>query len=247
MLHPKKVGDLPTEDGEEMKRTNEIKTAPLLLDAIDIQDKDISADALLTQRSFAEYLVQRGAHYHFTVKGNQSGIYKDIERYFQNRQEPDYTEPDCLEHGRITNRKIWTTSELNDYLDFPHVGQAFVIERRSIEKKTGKFTTDVAYGITSRVPEQADAKYVLSVNRGHWCIENSCHYVLDWNYDEDRSRIRTGFGPENMTRLRRFAIGLIKSKGANSVAQKMRQLNKNIRAVLDYLKMSENSQTKAYA
>ncbi|MDZ7759962.1 MAG: ISAs1 family transposase [Desulfovermiculus sp.] len=229
-----------------MKRTNEIKTAPLLLDAIDIQDKDISADALLTQRSFAEYLAQWGAHYHFTVKGNQSGIFKDIERYFQNRQEPDYTEPVCLEHGRITTRKIWITSELNEYLDFPHVGQAFVVERRSVKKKTGEVSTDIAYGITSRVPEQADAKYVLSVNRGHWCIENSCHYILDWNYDEDRSRIRTGFGPENITRLRRFAIGLIKSKGVQSVAQKMRQLNKNTRAVLDYLKMIENSQVKAH-
>jgi len=218
----------------------------LLLEAIDIQDKEISADALLTQRRFAEYLVQRGAHYHFTVKGNQPGLYKDIERYFQDRQEPDCTEPDCLEHGRITTRKIWTTSKLNEYLDFPHVGQAFVVERRSIDKKTGKVTGEVAYGITSRVPEQADAKDVLSVNRGHWCIENSCHYILDWIYDEDRSRIRTGFGPENITRLRRFAIGLIKSKGAKSVAQKMRQLNKNIRAVLDYLKMTENSQTKAY-
>jgi predicted transposase YbfD/YdcC len=63
---------------------------------------------------------------------------------------------------------------------------------------------------------------VLKVNRGQWSSENSCHYVLDWNFDEDRSRIRTGYGPENITRLRRFAIGVIKSKGAGSVAQKMR-------------------------
>src|SRR5256884_7235876 len=63
---------------------------------------------------------------------------------------------------------------------------------------------------------------VLKVNRGHWAIENSCHYIIDWNYDEDRSRIRTGHGPENMTRLRRFAISVIKSKGSGSVAQKMR-------------------------
>ena len=27
-------------------------------------------------------------------------------------------------HGRIETRKIWTTTELNDYLDFPHVGKA---------------------------------------------------------------------------------------------------------------------------
>ena len=47
--------------------------------------------------------------------------------------------------------------------------------------------------------------------------------------------------PENITRLRRFAIGLIKSKGVKSVAQKMRQLNKNTRLVFDYLRMTANS------
>jgi predicted transposase YbfD/YdcC len=42
-----------------------------MLDAIDITGLDITADALLTQRDLASYLVARGAHYHFTVKGNQ--------------------------------------------------------------------------------------------------------------------------------------------------------------------------------
>lgn len=41
--------------------------------------------------------------------------------------------------------------------------------------------------------------------------------------------IRTGYGPENVTRLRRFAISVIKSKSASSVAQKMPELNKNMR------------------
>ena len=86
---------------------------------------------------------------------------------------------------------------------------------------------------------------MLATNRGHWSIENSCHYILDWNYDEDRSRIRTGHGPENITRLRRFAIGIIKNKGVHqsvrSVAQKMRQLTRNVRLVFDYLRMTENS------
>jgi len=224
-----------------MKRTNEIKMAAPLLDTIAIYGKEISADALLTQRDFAEYLVkERGAHYHFTVKGNQSGLYKDIELYFQDRQEPDYIEPRSLEHGRITIRRIWTTTELNEYLDFPYVKQTFLVERKTIDKKTGKETRDLAYGITSRPPEQADAKHILVVNRGHWSIE-SCHYIIDWNYDEDRSRIRTGYGPENMTRLRRFAVSLLKSKKVKSVAQKMRDLNKNTRAVFDYFKMTKNS------
>jgi len=242
MLHPKKVGTLPVEDSEEVKRTNEIKMAIPLLDAIDIEGKDVSADALLTQRKLADYLVaERKAHYSFTVKGNQPTLLQDLELYFKDRGEPDFVEQTPPDHGRIETRKIWTTTELNSYLDFPHVGQAFVVERHCIEKKTGDSSLDVAYGITSRFPEQADPQQVLKVNRGHWTIENSCHYILDWNYDEDRSRIRTGHGPENISRLRRFAIGVIKSTGARSVAQKMRQLACNVRLVFDYMRMTENS------
>lgn len=241
MLHPKKVGTLPVSDEEE-KRTNEIKTAIPLLDSIDIQGKDITADALLTQRKIATYIVKdRNAHYHFTVKNNQPGLFQDISFYFQDRQEPDFILIDPPDHGRIEVRKIWITTELNDYLNFPHVGQAFIIERETMNKKTGKASREIAYGITSRTPEQADPERVLITNRGHWCIENSCHYILDWNYDEDRSRISTGYGPENITRLRRFAVGVIKSKGVRSVSQKMLQLTLNVRMVLDYLRMTKNS------
>jgi len=242
MPHPKKVGSLPIEGNDELKRTNEIKTAIPLLEAIEIKGKDITADALLTQWKLANYIVdERNAHYHFTVKANQPTLLQDISFFFQNRGEPDFVICDPPDHGRIETRKIWITTELNNYLSFPHVGQAFVIERESINKKTGKKSKDIAYGITSRTSEQADPERVLNTNRSHWSIENSCHHIIDWNYDEDRSRIRTGHGPENMTRLRRFAVGLIKSKGVTNVAQKMRQLTRDIRLVFDYLRMTKNS------
>ena len=213
-----------------------------LLDALDIRGKDISCDALLTQRKFADYLVtERQAHYHFTVKGNQPGLFEDIQLYFQHRQQPDFVTYDPPDHGRIEIRKIWVTTELNDHVDFPHVAQAFVVERHATDKKTGKYSCDVAYGIVSRTPEQADAERILATNRGHWSIENSCHYIIDWNFDEDRSRISKGQGPENITRLRRFAVSILKSKGVRSVAEKMRELNRNTRLVLDYLKMTKNT------
>ena len=213
-----------------------------LLDGLDLHDKDITADALLTQKKLADYLVdKRHAHYHFTVKANQATLCEDVALIFQDRKQPDFVINDPPDHGRIETRNIWTTTALNDYLDFPYVGQAFAIERIAINKKTGQSSRDIAYGITSRSPQQADPQRLLEINRGHWTIENSCHYILDWNYDEDRCRIRTGYGPENITRLRRFAIGLIKSKSVRSVAQKMRQLNKNTRLVFDYLRMTSNS------
>ena len=69
-----------------------------ILNTIDIKGKDVTADALLTQRKIADYLVkERHAHYHFTVKGNQRGILQDLALLFQDRQQPDfvqYTTPD---------------------------------------------------------------------------------------------------------------------------------------------------------
>ena len=124
-----------------------------MLDAIDIQGKDITADALLTQYKIANYLVDRKAHYHFTVKNNQPTVFQDIALYFQDRKDPDFVLLDSPDHGRIEIRKIWTTTDLNGYLNFPHVGQAFVIQREFTHKKTGKHSCDIAYGITSRTPE----------------------------------------------------------------------------------------------
>ena len=33
------------------------------------------------------------------------------------------------DRGRIEIRKSWKPPELNSYLDFPHIGQAFLIEK----------------------------------------------------------------------------------------------------------------------
>jgi len=66
LLHPKRVGTLAVEGGDKEKQTSEIKTAAPMLDAIDIKGRTITADALLTQRDLAKYLVvERNADYHF--------------------------------------------------------------------------------------------------------------------------------------------------------------------------------------
>lgn len=219
-----------------------------LLKTCDIAGKDITGDALLTQRALATYLVEQHAHYHFTVKSNQPTLESDIALLFETRGAPDFVEVTPPDHGRIETRSIWCSTALNAYLDFPHVGQVFLIERESIDKKTGVQTRDVALGITSRTAQEASPKRILAVNRGHWSIE-SVHYIIDWNYDEDRSQIRTGFGPENITRLRRFAVGILKSfqKPAQSIAAMMRKLAFRTRLVFDYLRMTQNSITRSPA
>ncbi len=59
----------------------------------------------------------------------------------------------------------------------------------------------------------------------------------------DRSRTRTGHGPENTTLLRRFAIGLIKARGL-AVAETMRRLGRDARRVPGFLKMTGNARPR---
>lgn len=241
MSHPKKVGSLPVEGSNELKQTNEIGMFIPVLDRLDITGKTVTGDALLTQRKLAHYLVdQRSAHYVFTVKDNQSTLREAISLFFEKRGKPDYQEPFCLTHGRLESRSIWVSNRLNEYVDFPFIGQVFAIQRNTINKKTGKETDDVVYGISSHSLHSADAKRILQFNRLHWSVE-SHHYILDWNWNEDRCTISRGFGPENITRLRRFATGLIQSKSKDSVSSTTEKLARNVRLVLDYMRLTKNS------
>jgi len=214
---------------------------PTMEGLADIAGKTITGDALLTQRKLAQYLVEdRLAHYVFIAKDNQLTLAQDIRLAFEKRQTPDFSEAYTVAHGRIESRSIWTSTLLNDYLDFPFVGQIFAIHRHTINKKSGKETNDIAYGLTSHSPMSANAEQVLKFNRDHWGVE-SHHYLLDWNWNEDRCTIRKGHGPDNITCLRRFAAGLIKSISNDSIAATIEKLARNVRRVFDYLRMTENS------
>ena len=116
-----------------------------MLDTIEIEGRTITADALLTQRELARYLVEdREANYHFTVKGNQPKLLEDLSLYFQSTpQKADFTQIGNGEQGRIETRKIWVTTKLNNYLNFPYVRQAFMIERNVIHKKTDEISREV--------------------------------------------------------------------------------------------------------
>ena len=233
---------MPVAGSDELKQTNEIGTFIPTMDTLaDIDGKTLTGDALLTQRKLALYIVEdRKAHYVFTAKDNQPSLAEDIRLAFADRKAPDYSEPYTLVHGRIESRLIWTSTVLNDYLEFPFVGQIFTIQRHTIDKKSGEETREMAYGLTSHSPLSANAEQVLKFNRGHWGVE-SHHYILDWNWNEDRCTIRKGHGPENITCLRRFATGLIKSISKDSVASTIEKLARNVRRVFDYLRMTENS------
>jgi predicted transposase YbfD/YdcC len=199
-------------------KTNEItRFAPLLDQISDLRDTVITADALHCQRDHVAYLAERGAHWVLTVKANQPSLHAQLTA-LPWRAVPAAARDTDRGHGRreIRTCKILTVST---GIDFPHAAQALQIRRRRRRLDQPKrFTTETVYAITDLRVHQARPAQLASWVRGHWSIENKVHWIRDVTYDEDRSQIRTGTGPQVMAALRNAAIGALRSTGITNIA-----------------------------
>jgi hypothetical protein len=138
-------------------------------------------------------------------------------------------------HGRLEIRRIWTSTALNDYVDFPHCGQVARIERIRTKVSTGVSTREQVAIITSLSPEDASPEELLALVRGHWSVENKSHWVRDVTFYEDHSQVRTGNGPRMMAILRNLAIAIIRLLGFQYVPQGLRSFAHRPRRALDLL------------
>lgn len=92
--------------------------------------------------------------------------------------------------------------------------------------------------MTSLSPEQASAARLLSLNRGHWGIENRLHWVRDIVFAEDASQTRSGFIPENTAALRNAAISAIRldEKINNGIAANLRHFSQNPKDIIKMIR-----------
>lgn len=63
-------------------KTNEITTAPHLLQALDLRDCVVTGDAMFTQTALCEQIIRAGGDYLFPVKANQKHIQQAIADLF---------------------------------------------------------------------------------------------------------------------------------------------------------------------
>lgn len=143
-------------------------------------------------------------------------------------------------HGRLETREIWTSTELNGYLDFPYVGQVFRIRRTTtdLEGNVVKGRTSIVetvHGLTSLSPQRASPAQVLAYNRAHWQIENRLHHVRDMTYDEDRSQVRRGRRPHAMATVRNVAMSLLRLAGVENISAATRYLGRQVERPLRLL------------
>jgi len=200
-------------------KTNEIPMFSTLLDAIPLVGAVVTADAMHAQRTHAEYLHGRGAHFVLTVKRNQPKLYAQLAT-LPWRDVPVGDIARDRGHGRVETRQLKLTA-VSVGLLFPHAAQAIQIRRRR-RTLAGKWSTETVYAVTSLTPREAGPQQLADIVRGHWKIEDQLHWVRDVTFDEDRSQIRTHNGPRVMASLRNLTISVLRLTGATNIAAGLR-------------------------
>ena len=185
---------------------------------------------------FARQIVDQGADYLLSLKGNQGSLHEDVRLYFEDAQAHsfkdiphafcEYVEKD---HGRIETRRCWCipAAEHRSWLDtkneWPSLNSIVMIqsERSIINGATSSLTR---YYISSLPGLGArGARKIAKAVRAHWGIENSLHWVLDVAFREDDCRVRMKNGPQNLAVMRHIALNMLKAEASAKVGIKARR------------------------
>ena len=197
-------------------KSNEITAIPLLLERLALSGALVTIDAMGCQTKIAQAILDKGADYLLAVKENWPSLHAEIERYFADAapEELDRCETTDGDHGRIEVRRH-AVSQAVDFLNtdrrfpgeprFPGL-RAIAMVDAEVERN-GQTSHERRYYLSS-LP--LNAPLFANAVRCHWHIENRLHWVLDVVFHEDLSRLRTGWGPQNMATVRHVAMNLLR-------------------------------------
>jgi predicted transposase YbfD/YdcC len=192
-----------------------------ILNLVDLRGATVTIDAIGCQKNICRTIIDRGGDYLIGVKENQKSLHASIKKHLDEMilekfEGVGHGQDDTTDagHGRIERRQVWVTDRI-DWLkiskDWPGLKSVAVVEATRDIPATGQ-SVERRYYISSIA--RPDAGLVAKAIRGHWSIENGLHHVLDVSFHEDDSRIRKDQGAQNMSRLRRIALNLLKDKGS---------------------------------
>lgn len=218
------------------QKSNELEAIPRLLEALALQGATVTIDAMGTQPPIAEQIHEAGADYVLALKANQKSALEAVSAHFQQRSSgtsassppPSTTETLELSHGRC-ERRVYT---LLDELDWFHKSwkwtglQAVGQVQRFIQRNSHEpLHEEVHYFLCSF---KADVARLAQLVRGHWSVENRCHWVLDVIFGEDHCQVRDAKGAHNLSLLREMTLKALRSHPAKISLHRKRR-----RAALD--------------
>lgn len=208
------------------EKSNEITAIPELLAKLALEGCVVTIDAMGTQTKIARTIRERGAHYVLCVKDNHPKLLDSI--IFAGLDSgapltPSSThESTCARHGRTEVRRcraFEATDRLYKADDWQDLASFAVLERvRTLGDCT---SVERAYYISS-LP--ADAERIARAVRSHWEVENRLHWCLDVQFNEDQSRVRSGYAANNLAIVRHIVMNLLRLNTTRKASIKSKRM-----------------------
>ncbi len=185
-------------------KTNEIEAVKELLHLLDIEGAIITTDAMSCQKEIIKQIVEQKADYIIAVKDNQKNLKQDIMHEFKTQSGIDTHHWIEKDHGRIETRTCQVINNLKELEGKDNwAGLKSVLKITSLRDIKGIQTEEERFYISSKLQT---AEYFNKAVRTHWGIENSLHWTLDVQFNEDKSRKRKDNAAENFATVRRLAL-----------------------------------------
>ncbi len=197
------------------EKSNEITAIPELLKLLSLKGCTVTIDAMGTQKEIAAQIREQKGHYVLALKGNQSGLARDMQRLFDQGMSCDFAgmQHDVHQtfergHGRDEERTCHVIEiprehpQRTRWKDLRTL--AVTISRRTVD---GQDSWESRLSVSSHPPR---AKRLAHAIRRHWSIENSQHWVLDVSFGEDIRRQQDRHGAANLAAVRRLALSLLR-------------------------------------
>jgi predicted transposase YbfD/YdcC len=226
------------------EKSNEITAIPEVLKLVDLKGAIITIDAIGAQKAIASRIIDGEGDYVLALKGNQETLHQAVIDYIDEQLEGELEGAQELVttetgHGREEAR---TYLQLPAPAGLPGFGLWEALKTiavvTSLCVRDGRESVEVRYYISSLA---MDVKRLARAVRGHWGIENGCHWILDVTYREDESRIREEALRENFAWLNRFTLSLLKRHpDRTSIAMKRRSCGWDENYLLQVLTGSTN-------
>jgi predicted transposase YbfD/YdcC len=215
---------------------SEISELAGLVTGLDLAGKVVTLDALHTQRATAKHLVSvKGADYIMTIKANQPGLLAAAQHALSGPAAG--VAEHARGHGRTEQRILCTAPVTTTApIDFPHAAQVFRVIRYVGGLDGQHRSKEVAYCVTSLIPDKAAGHDLGQLLRGYWgAIENKLHWVRDTTFNEDASTLRTGTAPQAMAIIRNTVIAAFRLAGWHNLKQARRHFSHTISRCVDLI------------
>ena len=197
------------------EKSNEITAIPELLKLLNLKGCTVTIDAMGTQKEIAAQIREQKGHYVLALKGNQSGLAKDMQRLFDQGMQTNFAEMkhevhETTErgHGREEERICHVIEIPRDHPQRTRWKDlrtlAVTVSRRTVD---GKDSWESRLYVSSHPPR---AKMLAHAIRRHWSIENSQHWVLDVSFGEDARRQQDRNGAANLAAVRRLVVSMLR-------------------------------------